>query len=63
MKKLLQSPKFWAITIGALLGTLLYYLFRDGEGLGNGFPTVLVTMYSAIALSDKANEIVKSYKK
>ena len=62
MKKLLASSKFWAITIGALLGSALYHFLGDGEGLSNGFPMLLVGAYSAIGLAGKANDVAKSLK-
>lgn len=61
MKKLLASPKFWAITIGALLGSCLYYFLGDGVGLSNGFPMLIVGAYSSIALAGKAEDIAKGF--
>ena len=60
MRKLLQSPKFWAITIGAALGCTAYYFLGDGEGLTSTFPMLLVGAYSSVALAGKAEEIAKN---
>lgn len=62
MKELMNSSKFWAITIGALLGSLLYYLLGDGEGLTSGFVMLLVSAYAAIGMAGKAEDIVSKYK-
>lgn len=58
MKKLLHSPKFWAITIGAVLGSVIYYFLGDGEGLSDGFVMLLIGAYSGIAFADKMKDIV-----
>lgn len=62
MSQLLQSSKFWAITIGALLGSGLYYFMGDGIGLSNTFPMLLIGAYSAIGLAGKAEDIAKTIK-
>lgn len=62
MKKLLASPKFWAITFGTLLGSGIYYLLGDGEGLNNTFPMLVVGAFAGIGAMGKAEDIVKSYK-
>ena len=60
MKKLLNSSKFWAITIGALLGSILYYFLGDNQGLTSTFPMLLIGAYSAIGLAGKGEDIAKA---
>lgn len=60
MMKLLKSPKFWAITIGALFGCTAYYFLGDGQGLTPAFPMLLVGAYSSVALAGKAEDIAKN---
>ncbi len=62
MKKLLASPKFWAITFGALLGSGLYYLLGDGEGLTSGFVMLLVGSFASIGALGKVEDIASKYK-
>ena len=62
MGKLLKSPKFWAITFGAVFGSTMYHFLGDGEGLSNDFPLLVIGAYSAIGLAGKANDIAKSIK-
>jgi hypothetical protein len=62
MKQLMQSSKFWAITIGSLLGSGLYYLLGDGEGLSNGFPMLLVGAYGTIGALDQAGKAFNKIK-
>lgn len=56
MKKLLGSSKFWAITIGAILGSALYYFLGDGVGLSSNFPMLVVGAYGAIGFAGEVGK-------
>lgn len=49
LKKILGSGKFWAITIGVIIGSVLYWWLGDEEGLSNTFPMLIVGAYSTVA--------------
>ena len=56
----MKSPKFWAITIGAVLGGVMYHFLGDGEGLTSTFPMLLIGAYTSVGLAGKADDIAKS---
>lgn len=62
MKKVLSSPKFWAITFGVVIGTAAYALFGDGAGLSNTFPMLVVGSYAAIGFAGKVEDIAGKLK-
>lgn len=60
LNKLFNSAKFWAITFGAILGSTIYYILGDQEGLSSGFVMLLVGSYAGIAALGKGEDIVKA---
>lgn len=64
LKKILNSGKFWAITIGIIIGSLLYWWLGDDVGLSNTFPMLVVGAYSTVAalgeIGKSGEKIMKS---